>query len=234
MPAPVIRADSLLLIALACCALAWSGIGAAYIASAMDGHVPWCVPFVSGCDSISATGRHGWGYFMFKATMLPAAALGAVYWYLCGVWLRACGSASRVDNTIVVLGVAGALFLALYVTFLGSDGDIYRLMRRYGTVGYFGCTFLAQLLLSRRAQILTHNCALARAKVWLGLGMLIGGIVFAGIANLAAEKEAIQNVSEWLFAAGLTGYPVLTWLLWRQTHFTLEAQALRTRRGSSR
>ncbi len=228
------RADRLLLVALGCCVLAWSGIGAAYLTSAAGGHVPWCVPFVSGCDSISATGRHGWGFFVFKATMLPAAALGAVYWYLCGVWLRACGSGARADAVIVAHGITGAVFLALYVTFLGSDGDTYRLMRRYGTVGYFGCTFLAQLLFSRRVQVLTHNCGLARTKVWLGLGMLIGGVIFAGIANLAAEKEAIQNISEWLFAAGLTGYPVLTWLLWRQTDFRLQAQAVRTHHVSSR
>ncbi len=229
-----VKADRLLLVAPGCCVLAWVGIGAAYIVSATDGYVPWCVPFISGCDSISATGRHGWGFFVFKATMLPAAALGAIYWYLCGIWLRACASASRADTVIVALGIAGAMFLALYVTFLGSDGDVYRLMRRYGTVGYFGCTFLAQLLYSRRAQLLTGNSALARTKVWLGLGMLIGGIVFAGIANLAAEKEAIQNVSEWLFAAGLTGYPALTWLMWRQTGFSLSAQAIRTPHESSR
>ena len=101
---------------------------------------------------------------------------------------------------------------------------MYRLMRRYGTVGYFGCTFLAQLLFSRRVREVVGDTWLARCKVWLGFGMLIGGVVFAGIANLAAEKEAIQNVSEWWFATGLTGYPLLTWVMWRQLGFRLDVQ----------
>ena len=207
--------------ALAVCVLAWFGIGCAYVVSASEGHVPWCVPYLTGCDSISATGRHGWGYFVFKITMLPGAAFSAVYWLLCAAWLQASGSRYRL---ILALGVLGSVFLALYVTFLGSDGDVYRLMRRYGTVGYFGFTFLAQLLFSRRVRDIVGDSWLASCKVWLGLGMLIGGIVFAGIANLAAEKEAIQNVSEWWFATGLTGYPLLTWVLWRRLGFQLEAR----------
>ena len=49
------------------------------------------------------------------------------------------------------LGVVSAFALAVYATFLGTEGDIYRFLRRYGVIVYFGFGYLAQLALMRRA-----------------------------------------------------------------------------------
>ncbi len=200
--------------------LAWLGVSCAYIASVLGGHVELCFPHVRGCESVSATGRYGWGYYLFKAAMLPAAGFLVVYWLVCYRWLIfLTGALTTIERVILSLGCVGAMFLVLYVIFLGSDGDVYRLMRRYGTVGYFGCTYLAQLLLSKRISALGVRHPVARFKIWLGLAMLIGGLTFAGVANLSEDRSAIQNISEWWFASALTFYPVLTWWLWRRTGF---------------
>lgn len=208
-------------VAIAAWILAWTGPLAAYVLSASGGYVDWCVPHLAGCDSISASGRHGWGYFVFKATMLPAAGFTFIYWVLCMRWLELVAPPSRLDAVIFALGMIGTMFLVLYVTFLGSDGEAYRALRRYGTVVYFGFTYLAQLLFARRilhSEIRSHIVAW---KYGLAIFMLVTGLAFATAANFFEDDDFLQNISEWNCATALTAFPLLTWLLWRQTGFTV-------------
>lgn len=57
-----------------------------------------------------------------------------------------CGKDGRA-SVMAVLGIIGAVFLVLYVTALGNEGEWYSWQRRYGVTLYFGGTSLAQLLL---------------------------------------------------------------------------------------
>ena len=133
----------------------WTGIILAYIFSVQAGEVASCIPHFEGCTSVSKVGRHGAGFFIFKATMLPVAGLTIVYWKLCHDWLVALGdSSTRPRSTMLWLGLISSLALILYTTFLGSDGEGYRFMRRFGTVIYFGFTYIAQVLLTARIRIL--------------------------------------------------------------------------------
>ena len=205
--------------------LSWLGAVASYGASALAEHVPACVPYLTGCSSISAGGRHGAGFFMFKATILPAAAFWIVYWTLCGHWLRSCGDASgHWRRATVATGVIGALFLVLYTTFLGSDGDFYRSMRRYGTVVFFGCTFLAQLLLAYRVQGALGETWLVRIKMFLCLAVLVEGLALVAVKNFLAleDDDWLENVAEWHTASAISFYPFLTWLMWRRSGWSLE------------
>lgn len=207
-------------VALAAWLLAWTGPLAAYLLSASGGYVDWCVPHLTGCDSISASGRHGWGFFVFKAAMLPAAGFTFIYWVLCLQWLRLIAAPSRVDHAIFTLGMIGTTFLVLYVTFLGSEGDTYRALRRYGTVVYFGFTYLAQLLFAKRILQSDISSRIVTWKYGLAIFMLVTGLVFAAAANFFDNDDFLQNISEWNCASALTAFPLLTWLLWRHTGFT--------------
>jgi len=71
-------------------------IHSTYLVSALQGHVPWCFPYFESCTSISATGRHGAAYFLFKGTMIPAAMLLMAFWFLvdAGFGLRLASSKS--------------------------------------------------------------------------------------------------------------------------------------------
>ncbi len=210
-------------VAVAAWLLAWLGSLAAYVLSASDGHVDWCIPHLTGCDSISASGRHGWGFFVFKATMLPAAGLTFVYWMLCRRWLSLLDARPGIDNSIFALGFIGTAFLVLYVTFLGSDGDVYRNLRRYGTVVYFGFTYLAQVLMAKRLVDLKLDSPIVRWKCGLAAFMLITGLSFATAANFFTDDDFLQNISEWNCASALSAFPLLTWLLWRRTGFEVQA-----------
>ncbi len=109
-----------------------------------------CRPFLDGCVSISRAARSGPGLIWFRFLMLPAVVLLVLTWLSVSSWLHVVSpSHNRLARAIVLLGVLGSLFLALYVVALGSEGDWYRWMRRYGVTIYFGGTALAQLLLVR-------------------------------------------------------------------------------------
>ena len=205
--------------------LSWLGMLASYAASAWGGHVPECVPHFVGCASISASGRHGGGFFIFKATMIPAAALLTIYWVLCDHWLRTGGDKPGMwRQAMLAVGVLGAAAFVLYATFLGSDGDVYRALRRHGTVAFFGFTYLAQLLLAYRAQALFGKVRLVRAKVALCTAVLIEGLMLETLTYFLTDHDWLQNVTEWHVATALAFYPFLTWLLWRKTGFALETR----------
>ena len=206
-------------VALAAWILSWTGPAAAYVLSAIGGYVDWCIPHLTGCDSVSASGRHGWGFYVFKATMLPAAGFTFIYWVLCVRWLALIAEPSRLDNTIFGLGTIGTTFLVLYVVFLGSEGEVYRDLRRYGTVVYFGFTYLAQVLLAKKIVDSKLESVVVVWKYRLAAFILVTGLLFALAANFFEDDDFLQNISEWNCATALTAFPLLTWLLWRRTGF---------------
>ena len=197
-----------------------------YLTSALAGHIPLCVPYLTGCTSISATGRHGISFFVFKAGMLPAAVLLAFYWLLNREWLLTLGDRDGATTRWMVrLGLTAAAFLVLYVVFLGSKGEFYALMRRYGVTVYFSFNYLAQLLLVARLREFAGQGVGAlpggvmNTKLWLLLSLLALGLVSIPVQHLVPEGFRSENVLEWNFALLTAGYYLLTWLAWRRTGF---------------
>jgi len=125
-----------------------------------------------------------------------------------------------------LLGVLAAAFLVLYTVFLGSKGDFYNLMRRYGVNLYFSFSGLAQiLLLSRLVRLRKHGIAalphtLLRTKLLLLIAMLVIGLVSIPITNFFyVDKHRPRNIVEWNFALLMIGYYVVTWRMWIRTGF---------------
>lgn len=211
-------------------AFSWVGMFAAYAASAAGGHLDVCVPHLSGCASISASGRYGAGYFIFKALMIPAAVFFAVYWMLCERWLQVCGDA-RVGwrRALLAVGIVGSVAFVLYATFLGSDGELYRGMRRYGTIVFFGFTYVAQLILVYRVQAMLGNTSLVKAKVALCAFMLMEGLALEAFTYFVDNDAWLENLTEWHVATALSFYPFVTWLMWRKSGFVVDFRGTRQR-----
>ena len=202
-----------------------------YFVSALNGHVGWCCPVLDGCTSISATGRYGVSYYIFKAGMLPMSALLAVFWWLSREWLLSSGAEESVaTRAMVTLGCASAVFLVLYAVFLGSDGDVYRLLRRYGVNLHFGLQFLAQALLagqllsmSRRLPVPMPSWLAPALLSVLGLMLLIG-LASIPLANVMSNRNQPQNMAAWSVALLVTAYYLLIWVAWWRSRITLRVE----------
>lgn len=188
----------------------------AWVLSLQAQLIPACNPYVEGCVSISRAARHGVGNDVFRLVMLPMALLQAACWWTASARLAA-GGLGR-GRGVAILGVLAGMFLALYANFLGSEGEVYRLLRRNGVTGYFGCTYLCLLLVLR-----AHSAADPRPpgdsvlRV-IAAGFLLTGLVAvgSGYAVDAATHDRLENALEWQLGLWLTAlFAAMAWQ-WRR------------------
>jgi hypothetical protein len=192
--------------------------------------VPVCNPLLEGCLSISRAGRHGLANQLYHIGLLPGAVLQALTWLLCARWLRTSAPGSS-SFAMSVLGITAGTFFVLYGSFLGVEGAAYRWLRQYGTVGYFGGTYLCMLLLLRRLWPLRGTPAVRgwhlRAMMALCVVLLALCVMNTAVAPLFVEpaKDRIENVSEWWTGAGFTVVFVVLALMWRASGFRAQLRS---------
>jgi hypothetical protein len=206
-------------------------VNASYLIGVSAGRLPACFPYFDGCASISATGRYPPASFLFKAVMMPEAVLLAAYWLFSVAWFRAlersAGQSGRGGTAVGVLGAGSALFLILYVTFLGTDEPFYRFMRRFGVYFYFLLAVLAQILLSMKVLRLpagTYSGAVTRiVKIQLVLSLLpfALGVLNLVLKAILEDSNPSENIIEWLFALMMQSYFILSYFTWRETGFSV-------------
>ncbi len=204
-------------------------IHACYLIAVQFAALPACIPYLEGCVSISATGRYPPASYLFKAVMLPTTILLCAYWVLNVAWLRslenAAGLPSRPHRSIAILGVAGALSLVLYVTFLGSAEPFYEFMRRFGVYLYFLFSVIAQLLLAQRS--LAHsnlygNAVLRRIsqiQLLLSVAPFLLGILNLVLKSMLEDPDTVENIIEWIFALMMQVFFFLSYYSWRTSGF---------------
>jgi hypothetical protein len=173
-----------------------------------------CIPYSEGCVSISRAARSGPGLLLFRWVMLCSVPLLLLTWVFARSWLSSVAApVNRRGRAMAALGVIAALFLVLYVTALGHEGEWYQWQRRYGVTLYFGGTALAQLMfagmlwplrgvllegrLRRPIMVLTSLVCLQ----WvLGVASLLKRLVLHDPALI----DRIENVIEWWFALAMS------------------------------
>jgi hypothetical protein len=190
----------------------------------------WCNPFVDDCVSISRMARHeGLATSLFRALVLPGAVLQALTWLAGACALFDAGLARRRALLLAALGSCASLMLVVYGSFLGTDGPVYPWLRRWGTLTYFGGTYLTMLsfasavLRLRQAQRLTLPPRLLRVVLALlafigALGLLHG---FSAAAAFAVLEDRIENLTEWWGSLALTLVFVTMGSIWR--HWDMRA-----------
>jgi len=193
--------------------------------SMQQGLVPSCNPFWDGCTSISRAARYELPNHLFRALMLPAATLQALVWVLAARWLLQRGAAGRGVAWIAPLGVVAGIALVVYGSFLGTEGPVYRWLRQYGTVVYFGFTCLNLLLTGNAVQALVRVGRLAlprwleHAMVSLAVTLVLLGLGNALVAAAFGEplKGRVENVTEWWGALiFVLGFCALAAMWWRE------------------
>lgn len=199
------------------------------------GLIPACNPLLDGCVSISRVGRHDLPNYIFRALVLPAAVLQGLTWMLCAAWLKGMATEARGQLRVLPwLGVLAGVFLILYGTFLGTEGQAYRWMRRFGVIFYFGFTYLCMLIASGALWRLARSGVLSPpARLDLLLPGLCAITLAAGLTQAlvlqfldnADLKNRLENLLEWYVALAFTlFFLALAWLWW---HTRLTARLAR-------
>ena len=205
----------------------------AYWISVRNGLIPSCNPFLDGCVSISRAARHDLPNHLFRALVLPAATLQGLTWILCAQWLKSLDAAAgKYSFALAWIGAFAGMFLVLYGAFLGTEGETYQWLRRYGINFYFGFTYLCMLLASAKVFRLARAGWL-RPTMYLDrvFGVLCLLLLVLGFTNLFAKSllsdaqlvDRIENVLEWFAASAFTlFFACLAWL-WKRTRFRVRA-----------
>jgi len=202
---------------------------AVYLLSAYEGNVPWCNPYFEGCTTISKAARSGNSIYIYRATMIAYSVLLIWFWIYTSQWLlKLLGEVTRSSKTIMWLGIIGALFLMIYIDFLGTTGEINRFMRRYGIMVFFTFTPLAQVLLLKLhfkalSEAASDNLKrpVLRFQLYVLLIMCIIGVasLILDVAQLKTYQS--ENIVEWTFAFLLNIYFAGMVYIWRDYRYRL-------------
>lgn len=202
-------------------------INLAYWIAVNDGDVARCVPYLDGCTSISSVGRVEPSKYVFRAIMLPESVVMMIYWLLCYQWLRVFGGDSLRTRWILICGLLSSACLILHVTFLGSEGDFYRLMRRIGTTSYFVFGYLAQAFMVGKLYQLKKAANITKIPMlsWqlaICVILLAVGLLNIPVSEFLENKDEWQNRIAWNFAMLTHLYYIATYFAWRETNYLVK------------
>lgn len=211
-------------LAWACCLIPLLAVHGSYAISAGQGLVPICLPYLEGCTSISRAARSGDAIHLFRPLMLGHVALLLAFWWGCRLWLHRLRASPRVASSIQLSGSISALFLALYVTYLGENGEQARWLRRYGINLYFSLSVLAQMLLTWQLQRHRSATSTRWQRLLIGLcgGMLLLGLASLPLQFLVADRGALLNSIEWSFALMMVSVFGVVGQLWSADRLQLQ------------
>ena len=205
---------------------------AVYLLSAYKGFIPWCIPYIDGCTTISKAARSGDSIFIFRATMIAYGVLLIWFWIYTKQWLRLLyGHTTTMASVILWLGIAGAIFLILYVDFLGTEGEMNRFMRHVGIFVFFICTPLAQLLLLIQHYKLLGSLQKSKInpKILHYQLFVIVLILFIAIVSLALDithtkSYESENIVEWNIALLMQLYFLGIFFIWKDYKYYLKKE----------
>ncbi len=207
---------------------------AVYLLSAYQGSIPWCNPYIDGCTSISRAARSGDSIFIFRATMITYSVLLIWFWIYAQQWLNSLyGHSTKINRVILWLGIIGAIFLIIYVDFLGTTGEVNRFMRRYGIMIFFTFTPLAQLLMlnqhykflsssSTPASTITIVPKTLRYQLIILLLMLLIGIISIFLDVTGNKTDKSENIVEWNFSLLLNMYFIGMVYIWKNYRYHIK------------
>lgn len=201
-----------------------------YLLSAYEGFIPWCIPYVDGCTTISKAARSGNSIFLFRATMIVYGILLIWFWIYVRHWLdQLYGHTTNIARFILWLGVVGSLFLIVYIDFLGTTGEVNRFMRRYGILIYFVCTPIAQILLLRQHYNILPSLQKGIIKprflhyqLALIILMLIIGSISGALDLTYTKTYESENIVEWNLALLMQLYFLGIFFIWKDYKYYLK------------
>lgn len=192
----------------------------AYLISAWLEAVPWCLPHLEGCTSISRAARStATASLVYKALILPYSVVLVLFWWQAGTWLRdVAPSRRRTHLALLPIGLVAGLATAVYAAVLGVDGELHQWIRRYSINIGFGLTFLAELLLTAAiAREPRVPEVLRRTMVGMCAAMLALGLVSIPLQFLTGSHGDALNAIEWNYGVLMLSFYAVAGAAWRRS-----------------
>lgn len=195
----------------------------AYLLSAYEGSVPWCMPYFDGCTTISQAGRSGNTIFFYRAVVFTYSVLLIWFWLYSKSWLELLhGHTTKIAQIIFWLGLASSIALLIYIDFLGTTGEINHFMRRIGAMLYFTLTPLAQsLMLNQHYNILRKKPEISidpkvlKYQLIIILLMLLIVVISSFLVVTGDITYEIENIVEWNFSLLVNLYFAGMFFIWK-------------------
>ena len=197
------------------------------VAVAMD-HVPACITYLTGCTSVSSTGRQAPESYLFRAGMLFGAGFMLIFWWHFAQF-RVIGNPTRVRLVVVrALGVGAAVSLVLYATMLGLRGDLQIMLRRTGINGFAVCNYVLQLMFvvyyATSDGLAKRSCV--RWLVALCIALPGVGIVSELAKSLGVDRHTANNMAAWNAFVVMALYYGVLYRIWRHHQFDNRSSGL--------
>jgi hypothetical protein len=180
-----------------------------YLIAVAYEHVPACITYLSGCTSVSSTGRLFPEALIFKTGMLSLAVVLALTWHRTAAFLEA--RMLRVFASIMVLG------LVAYAITLGMQDENMQTLRRIGINGFAFGTLLSQISLAVLYRPLQTDATriLFRWLVILCIALPLVGVISEVSKALGTPRRPTNNIAAWnSFLVSSAYYFVLARVWW--------------------
>jgi len=192
-----------------------------YLVAVSLEHVSACIPYLTGCTSISSTGRIAPESLIFKAGALPSAVIIALFWFRCATFLQVGGQAGTWAIALRVIAVAAGSSLVLHGVTLGLSDAPYPALRRIAIDGFALSSLALQVLFvfAYRPMRSDATRTLFRWLAVLCLALPALGIAAEVAKWVGAPRHAANNIAAWNASAFLCAYYILVGRVWQRHGF---------------
>lgn len=219
-------------LALFCTLLPALGIGLAFWLNGQAFPEQFCVPWLDGCTTITATGIYYPSAYVLRGSLICTAVFCLVWWYCARVWL----DSSRAHPLkgwmwfLIVTSMIGSLLLVASIAVLGEHmlpSSEHRFLWRFHTLTaglFFLLTSMCQILMTfymwrlREPLEISHQQILV--KILLAAGQLGSLLAFWILPETGMEHGKVEAICEWWLATFCCAYFVTAWYDWADFNLT--------------
>lgn len=191
-----------------------------YIFSLKLNFVPYCIPILDGCTSISRAGRYFPVNVFFKTFMFFSGFLILYYWYKNFIFFKNFNKIILI-NTAYIIGIISIFSLFLYLIFLGEN-NYYRYFRKIGIFVYILFAIISELLLSitylKNIRNKFFNRIFVKYKFYLSLILIITGLIFFPFMIIKIDNVSnIRNIISWNYFLFIQINFLFTYFIWNKS-----------------
>ena len=190
-----------------------------YLLSLSFEYVPFCIPNIDGCTSISRTGRYYPVNVFFKLSLFLSGFLVFFYWYKNFIFFKKYKFVLM--NYAFILSIISIIFLFLYLIFLG-ESSYYKFFRKVGIFIYILFSIISELFLSiiyyktikinRFLNTFFIKFKLNLSIILIGLAIILFPLMVMKINNISE----LRNMISWNYFLLIQVNFLITFLIWNK------------------